>query len=663
MTSLLDRLTMGRKFFLVLFLPLLSILWMTLSTVLERQAVVTRMDNLQEVAILGRHSANLVHELQRERGMTAAFLSSQGRNYHTELPVQREATNTQAESFDRYIADIDFSRHDPRIEAQVDLAKHLLEEKDDLRRKVDGLDISAEASTDAYTNINEALIDIVAKLTFGVDQGEVARQLTAYYDLLNIKELAGIERAVLAASFSADAISPVMFRKLLSLIVKSDVHKKNFFELSSPRVQEELKTLTDSALGERLNAMRSVVLEKASSGGFGIDHQEWFEAQTEYIDGIQQISRSAEQYLLARIDDLQKASFSYLLKHALVMLAVLLVTLAFSIITARSVVRPLKIALMDISEQKDDLTKRLAVPGKDELSQLYRAFNDSLSNIASLVVNLKKSASAVEAVSGEITRGNQDLASRTEQQAASLIQTASSMEQITATVKQTSDSARQAQEMTREVACRANDLSQTAAQTHTAMEQIRDANQEVTRIVEAIDDIAFQTNILALNASVEAARAGDQGRGFSVVASEVQKLASRCAEEATLIRRLITTSTQRVDKGERLVASTSEALVTISEHAQQTATLVSEISTAATEQSLGIEQITQALAQLEDVTQRNTGLVERVATASESLDKRARDMASLVGRFKVDVPTALHATSEDGPLIGSPQATLVDCHA
>ncbi|MBY5940594.1 nitrate- and nitrite sensing domain-containing protein [Halomonas sp. DP5N14-9] len=663
MTSLLDRLTMGRKFFLVLFLPLLSILWMTLSTVLERQAVVTRMDNLQEVAILGRHSANLVHELQRERGMTAAFLSSQGRNYHTELPVQREATNTQAESFDRYIADIDFSHHDPRIEAQVDLAKRLLEEKDDLRRKVDGLDISAEASTDAYTNINEALIDIVAKLTFGVDQGEVARQLTAYYDLLNIKELAGIERAVLAASFSADAISPVMFRKLLSLIVKSDVHKKNFFELSSPRVQEELKTLTDSALGERLNAMRSVVLEKASSGGFGIDHQEWFEAQTEYIDGIQQISRSAEQYLLARIDDLQKASFSYLLKHALVMLAVLLVTLAFSIITARSVVRPLKIALMDISEQKDDLTKRLAVPGKDELSQLYRAFNDSLSNIASLVVNLKKSASAVEAVSGEITRGNQDLASRTEQQAASLIQTASSMEQITATVKQTSDSARQAQEMTREVACRANDLSQTAAQTHTAMEQIRDANQEVTRIVEAIDDIAFQTNILALNASVEAARAGDQGRGFSVVASEVQKLASRCAEEATLIRRLITTSTQRVDKGERLVASTSEALVTISEHAQQTATLVSEISTAATEQSLGIEQITQALAQLEDVTQRNTGLVERVATASESLDKRARDMASLVGRFKVDVPTALHATSEDGLLIGSPQDTLVDCHA
>lgn len=654
---------MGRKFFLVLFLPLLSILWMTLSTVLERQAVVTEMDSLQEVAILGRHSANLVHELQRERGMTAAFLSSQGRNYHAELPVQREATNVEVEAFARYVTSIDFSRHDPRIKAQVDLAKRLLEEKDGLRRKVDGLDISAEASTDAYTNINEALIDIVAKLTFGVDQGEVARQLTAYYDLLNIKELAGIERAVLAASFSADAISPAMFRKLLSLIVKSDVHKKNFFELSSPRVQEELKTLTDSALSERLNAMRSVVLDKASSGGFGIDHQEWFEAQTEYIDGIQQISRSAEQHLLARINDLQKASFSYLLKHALAMLVVMGITFVFSIVTARSVVRPLKIALMDIREQKDDLTKRLAVPGKDELSQLYRAFNDSLSNIASLVVNLKKSASAVEAVSGEITRGNQDLASRTEQQAASLIQTASSMEQITATVKQTSDSARQAQEMTREVACRANDLSQNAAQTHTAMEQIRDANQEVTRIVEAIDDIAFQTNILALNASVEAARAGDQGRGFSVVASEVQKLASRCAEEATLIRRLIATSTQRVDKGERLVASTSEALVTISEHAQQTATLVSEISTAATEQSLGIEQITQALAQLEDVTQRNTGLVERVATASESLDERARDMASLVGRFKVDVPTALHATSGDGPLIGSPHHTLVDCHA
>lgn len=135
-----------------------------------------------------------------------------------------------------------------------------------------------------------------------------------------------------------------------------------------------------------------------------------------------------------------------------------------------------------------------------------------------------------------------------------------------------------------------------------------------------------------------------------MVASEVRKLASRCAEEATLIRQLINTNTQRVDRGEQLVVSTSEALDTISEHAQRTATLVSEISIAASEQSLGIEQVNQALAQLEDVTQQNANLVVRVAAAGQALDQRAREMAALVGRFKVD-DSASHLRTDSASLL------------
>ncbi|MBY6206230.1 MULTISPECIES: nitrate- and nitrite sensing domain-containing protein [Halomonas] len=658
MTPLLNRLSMGGKFLLVLSIPLLAITWITITTVIDRMAVVAEMEDLQEMATLSRYAGNLVHQLQRERGMTAAFVSSHGVNYRTELPGQRQATSAEAEAFNDHVAAIDFSQHDARVEAQVKHALGLLQETDQLRQRADNLAASAEGVTDAYSAINEALIDIVAKETFGIDQGDVSRQLTAYYDLLNIKELAGIERAVLAAAFSADSMSTSMFRKLLALIVKSDVHRKNFLELSPQNSQLALQELLNSPLGTELATMREVVFDKSTSGGFGIDPHTWFDAQTAFIDGLKDVAMNTEQTLYETTEHLQQQALEQLIYQGLVMLAVVIITLSFSLITARSVVRPLSAAVAEISKQKDDLTKRLEVAGADELSTLYRAFNGALSNMASLVINLKRGSSAVEAVSGEIARDNQDLASRTEQQAASLVETASSMEQITATVKQTSDSAQQAQAMTREVASRASNVSHNAAQTREAMADIRDANKEVTKIVEAIDDIAFQTNILALNASVEAARAGDQGRGFSVVASEVRKLASRCAEEATLIRQLINTNTQRVDRGEQLVVSTSEALDTISEHAQRTATLVSEISIAASEQSLGIEQVNQALAQLEDVTQHNANLVVRVAAAGQALDQRAREMAALVGRFKVDDSASHPRTDNASPLADASSSSL-----
>jgi methyl-accepting chemotaxis protein len=171
------------------------------------------------------------------------------------------------------------------------------------------------------------------------------------------------------------------------------------------------------------------------------------------------------------------------------------------------------------------------------------------------------------------------------------------------------------------------------------MQHILQANEQVTSIVAAIDNIAFQTNLLALNASVEAARAGEHGRGFAVVADEVRKLASRSAEEADQIRRLIDNNVARISEGESLVSTTSTTLAHIAERVQHVAALVDEIATASHEQSAGVEQISHAMAQLEDVTQQNASLVEHVATASRSLDEQADEMSTLVSRFQVGEPS------------------------
>lgn len=297
----------------------------------------------------------------------------------------------------------------------------------------------------------------------------------------------------------------------------------------------------------------------------------------------------------------------------------------------------------DITNRNGDLTQRLVVPGTDELSQLYKAFNEATESTAQLVRNIQRSALSVEVASGEISQGNQDLAQRTEQQSASIEETAASMEEITSTVRHTAENAGQAQHLSEDVSEQATQARAIADDARKAMSDIHSANQEVTDIVEAIDGIAFQTNLLALNASVEAARAGEHGRGFAVVASEVRQLASRSASEAKRIRVLIELNVATIDTGNKLVGDTHSTLTEIASRIRQVTRLVTDISSATNEQSQGIEQINQAIAQLESVTQQNSALVEEVAAASKSLDEQAVEMAREVGQFTVDDSGHAHA--------------------
>ena len=285
--------------------------------------------------------------------------------------------------------------------------------------------------------------------------------------------------------------------------------------------------------------------------------------------------------------------------------------------------------------QNADLSKRLELKRNDEVGQTAQAFNNMMTTFEGMVVQIRESAEAIAASSRQIAAGNEDLSQRTDQQAASLAETASSLEQITATVKQTADYADQAKGASGDVDQRARAAGDVSARTTAAMGDIREASEKITSIIKAIDDIAFQTNLLALNASVEAARAGEQGRGFAVVAQEVRKLAGRSAEEASQIRHLVDDSVAKVSEGEQLVNASSKHLQEIIDSLGEVTRYVTEIAGATHEQSAGIGQINQAISQLDQVTHQNVRLVQEATTASHTLDERAGDMHSLVGRFHV----------------------------
>ncbi len=566
--------------------------------------------------------------------MTAGFLGSQGEAFGDRLSQQRPNMDAAVEAFFQQRDQIDAALLGSTISTQLVAIEQQWQRNQALRDQVDQLRVATPEALAHYTNLNSLLMVLVGELAHLTGEGAITRQLAAYYNLLEAKDLAGIERALLSNVFAADAMPEATLQRLLSLIGEERAFLETFRVLSGAANREALETALSGPEVERVLERRALAIQQTA--GFGVNPEEWFDWQTVKIGRLKALEDSVSASIVSTADELKRQAQRDLWWYLAIAVVAAVIAIGMAILIVRTMTRPLQRALVSIAERGDDLTQRLPVPGSDELSRLYQAVNDASAQTEQLIAEMKRNAQSVALASNEIAQGNQDLAQRTEEQSASLVQTASSMEQMTATVRQNADNAHQAQRMTGDVANQAQEATEVAMQARQAMQHIHQANEQVTTIVTAIDNIAFQTNLLALNASVEAARAGEHGRGFAVVADEVRKLASRSAEEANQIRRLIDNNVARINEGETLVSTTSDTLEQIAARVQKMASLMDEISTASHEQSSGVEQISRAMAQLEDVTQQNAALVEQVATASRSLDEQAEEMTTLVSRFHVE---------------------------
>jgi methyl-accepting chemotaxis protein len=285
---------------------------------------------------------------------------------------------------------------------------------------------------------------------------------------------------------------------------------------------------------------------------------------------------------------------------------------------------------------RGDLTQRIDKPYQGLFGQLKDDANATVGELSAMVGQIQDSTDTIGTASREIAAGNADLSQRTEEQASSLAQTASSMQQLTSTVKQNADNAYQANQLVLGASETAGRGGAVVRQVVTTMQSITESSKKIEDIISVIDGIAFQTNILALNAAVEAARAGEQGKGFAVVASEVRNLAQRSAAAAKEIKALIEASVSKVGAGSKLVDEAGATMEEIVTSVKRVTDIMSEITAASAEQSSGIEQVSLAVAQMDEVTQQNAALVEEAAAAAESLQEQAGALEQAVSRFRVE---------------------------
>ncbi|QTP58305.1 HAMP domain-containing protein [Billgrantia antri] len=358
-------------------------------------------------------------------------------------------------------------------------------------------------------------------------------------------------------------------------------------------------------------------------------NQEFIEANREFVSYASERGATLREHFIATKSVYEIIGLSALLLVALCVAAV-------RIGMVRVIIRPLQEAVEHFEQMaKGDLSRTIADRGRSEIGQLFAAMQHMQAGLQQTVSTVRDSSGSIHVGAREIASGNADLSSRTEEQAASLQETAASMEQLTATVRQNAENARQGSTLAKEASATAGRGGEVVEEVVGTMHGITESSRKVADIIGVIDSIAFQTNILALNASVEAARAGEQGRGFAVVASEVRNLASRSADAAGEIKRLIEASAEQVNRGASLVENAGSTMQEILTSVRRVSDIMDEISAASQEQSSGIEQVNMAVSQMDEVTQQNAALVEQASAAAASLEAQAAQLEEAVAIFQL----------------------------
>ncbi|MGS0680671.1 methyl-accepting chemotaxis protein [Shewanella sp. 125m-7] len=654
--------SLKQKLFIVILPPLIaSIVFGGLyaKTQYELKQQLTQVLVLSELAVM---NSNLVHELQKERGMSAGFIGSKGQSFSSPLPLQQNATDLQLSSYQQFLS---VHTLPPAFSSQIETVQLLIADIPTIRNRVSQLSITVAEEVAFYSELNRLLLSIVDLTAINAASQEIAIRSAAFAAYLQMKERAGLERAVLSSTFGNDGFKNGVFRRFVTLVAEQASYQERFLALADKSSRTDYAALLNtSAIKDVIQyreiafsgSAREIALQKA---------EQWFHTSTKRIELLTDFEHVLSNDLLVTTKQrLSSATTSFYGVVIAIGLAATLV-LFFSLSVTHYILKSVSRLHNSVTKaRKDfDLSIRIDQQSKDEFGELALAFNGMMTDFERVIKHVKSNSNSLLQAVALMEQYSTQLRTDVQQGHAEAEQVASAMTEMTATVNEIAINAVLASEASTHANIEAQEgnaevnrtsetisvLAQEISDSADALHQLEHDIQGIVAVSDVISGIADQTNLLALNAAIEAARAGESGRGFAVVADEVRSLAQRAQSATGDIKSM----TERLRKGanvavvamERGTAQTRESvseskrasneLEKIVNHIGVIESMNEQIAASTHEQSAVAEEVNQNALKISEIYQKTHTIADHLSNLTDKLVEDTSEMSKEVKRFKI----------------------------
>lgn len=643
------------KLLLILIFPLLGFLAFAGVYVAGKYHTLTEMDRTMTASATAQKISVVITALQRERGASGVFIGSQGNSMRDKLAEYRRDTDAATGQM-RALSQ--------QGSASMDEALRALDELNALRPQVDALSLNSTDSGNRYTNLIKTLIGYTHSLEASVDDPQILRALSALNQFVEMKERAGRERVLLGLTFTQNHFDADLLSRFSRNLGEFSAYLDAFQRRASASFRSKLDSALQQPASQEVARLQHLAFDIPLGDALGIRSEDWFRLSTNRIDLMTQVESELGQSIGNLAAQARDDAASSLWLTVTAMLAVLGAVLALSLL----IIRNIKSAVSDVNDtlvalSMRDLTAQTRYEGGDEFGVIARNLNNMVLQIKEVIQEIGGATAQVATAAEESSAAALQTSQNVAQQRLGTDQVATAINEMSATVRDVARSTTEAAEMSRQV----NDntvqgkteiestvrlvqaLSTQAEQTAQIIVELKRESDAISSVLDVIRGVAEQTNLLALNAAIEAARAGEQGRGFAVVADEVRQLAQKTQASTVSIQQMISNLQSGSDRaansmqetlnkaqaGANNVVKAGNLLVDIADGIASISDRNIQVASAAEEQSLVSEEINRNVNDINDLVIQVSAAAEQTAVTSRELARLADHQQQLVGRFKV----------------------------